>query len=457
MSKDYRATILVTDDEASYRTLIKTILEEAGYEVLTAESGQQALEIILRRSIDAAVIDLMMPVIDGRELMSRLHRKLPGLPVIFLTAHGSIASAVAAVKEGAADYLTKPLPHVDDLVNTLERVLELTRLKMQQNRSVAAKIAANPFPSASPEMKKILEIAAKVASTDVTVLISGESGTGKERMAEFIHLNSKRGSAQMVSVNCAAIVDNLLESELFGHEKGAFTGASERKPGRFEEADNSTLFLDEIGEMPIGLQPKLLRALQEKEFRRVGGSQVIRFNARLIAATNRNLKHQCSIGGFREDLFYRISVFTINIPALRERTEDIIFLAERFIKEAAARFGKPAPTLADSTRKLLLNYSWPGNVRELGNVIEASVLLCEHSILSPEHLHGINVPASNDSPEEDLLIGAEKKALIDALSRFAGNREKTAEFLKMSKRNLIYKLKKHGLLSRQKSPLSEDD
>jgi DNA-binding NtrC family response regulator len=452
-NKDFRATILVTDDEASYRNMIKAVLEDAGFEVLAAASGEQALEIILRRSIDVAVLDLMMPHMDGRELMSRLLKKIPELPVIFLTAHGSIASAVAAVKEGAADYLTKPLPHVDDLVNTVERVLELSRLKRQQSRKVAARIAADPFPCASPNMKKVLEMAVRVASTDVTVLITGESGTGKERMAEFIHLNSPRSTAEMVAVNCAAIVDTLLESELFGHEKGAFTGAVERKPGRFEEADNSTLFLDEIGEMSIALQPKLLRALQEKEFRRVGGSQTIRFNARLIAATNRNLKQQCAAGAFREDLFYRISVFTLHIPPLRERPEDILMLAEKFISEAAARFGRPAPTLADATRKVLLDYAWPGNVRELANVIEASVLLCDDEQLQPRHLHGINVDEQVSTAEsapdnKDLLAAAERKALIEALARFDGNRARTAEFLNMSRRNLIYKLKKHNLLNR---------
>lgn len=455
MNKDYRATVLVTDDEASYRNMIKTVLEDAGFEVLPASSGQQALEIILRRAVDVAVLDLMMPGMDGRELMARLHKKLPELPVVFLTAHGSIASAVAAVKDGAADYLTKPLPHVDDLLNTVERVLELSRLKRQQTRKVAARIAADPFPCASPNMKKILEMAAKVAATDVTVLITGESGTGKERMAEFIHLNSPRSIAEMVSVNCAAIVDTLLESELFGHEKGAFTGAVDRKPGRFEEADNATLFLDEIGEIAIGLQPKLLRALQEKEFRRVGGSQVIRFNARMIAATNRNLKQQCSTGGFREDLFYRISVFTLQIPPLRERPEDIVMLTEKFVKEAAARFARTAPAISAQTRAVLLGYRWPGNVRELANVIEASVLLCDDDHLQPHHLHGIAledqiVSGKSETPDKDMLAAAERKALISALARFDGNRVNTAEFLNMSRRNLIYKLKKHGLLNRDK-------
>lgn len=447
MKKDIRGTILVVDDESSFRSMLSTVLADAGFEILTAGSGREALEIILRRAIDLAVLDLVMPGIDGRELMHRLHEKIPGLPVIFLTAHGSIPSAVEAIKEGASDYLTKPLPHVDDLVITVNRVLELHHLKNQQRHKIALNKNVDPFPCASPKMKKLLEMAAKVAGTDVTVLITGESGTGKERMAEFIHMHSQRAAAEMVSVNCAAIVETLLESELFGHEKGAFTGASERKTGQFELADNSTLFLDEIGEMSINLQPKLLRALQEKEFRRVGGAQMIKFNARLIAATNRDLKAHCQTGAFREDLYYRISVFRIHIPPLRERPEDVIFLAEKFAAEAAHRFGKQVPHLSRETKDALLNYEWPGNIRELGNIIEASVLLCEDEVLKPESLHGLGKQSQNIA-KTGTLEEAEKKAIVEALARFDGNRVQTAEYLGMSRRNLIYKLKKHDLLSR---------
>lgn len=447
MKKEIRNTVLVVDDESSFRSMLSTVLSDAGFEVLVAGSGREALEITLRRAIDLAVLDLVMPGIDGRELMHRLHEKIPGLPVIFLTAHGSIPSAVEAIKEGASDYLTKPLPHIDDLVITVNRVLDLHRLKNQQNHKIAIKKNIDPFPCASPKMKKLLETAAKVAGTDVTVLITGESGTGKERMAEFIHMHSQRAAAEMVSVNCAAIVETLLESELFGHEKGSFTGASERKTGQFELADNSTLFLDEIGEMSINLQPKLLRALQEKEFRRVGGAQMIKFNARLIAATNRDLKAHCQTGVFREDLYYRISVFSIHIPPLRERPEDVIFLAEKFAAEAAQRFGKQAPQFSRETKDTLLNYAWPGNIRELGNIIEASVLLCEEEILKPENLHGLGKQPQNET-KTGTLEEAEKKALVEALARFDGNRVQTAEYLGMSRRNLIYKLKKHGLLSR---------
>jgi DNA-binding NtrC family response regulator len=450
MNKEYKATILVVDDEAAYRKMVSAVLVDAGFEVLLAESGKQALEISSRRLVDLALLDLMMPKMDGRELMQKLHARLPGLPVVFLTAHGSIPSAVEAIKEGASDYLTKPLPHVDDLILTIDRILELTKLKKQNNMKIDAQRKQDLFPSVSPAMKKVLEMAKKVANTDVTVLITGESGTGKERMAQYIHLHSQRANMEIVPVNCAAIVETLLESELFGHEKGAFTGASERKPGCFELASNSTLFLDEIGEMSISLQPKLLRALQEKEFRRVGGTQLIRFNSRLIAATNKDLKQQCALGNFREDLFYRISVFTLSIPPLRSRPEDIIFLAKRFIASSSERFGKEAPEISQDFEESLLNYDWPGNVRELENVIEASVLLCEEDTLQPQHLHGITLKMDKNDAAGDTLIDAEKKVLLEALAKFDGHREKTAAFLGMSKRNLIYKLKKHNLTRTKK-------
>lgn len=446
MKQKFKATILVTDDEPSYRDMISSVLEDAEYEVLKADSGVKALEIAKKRAVDVAVLDMMMPKMNGRELMTKLHAILPDLEVIFLTAYGSIPSAVETVKEGAADYLTKPLAHVDDLVRTVERVLQLSHFKRQRRMAVETEKNAEPFLCACPKMKEVLAVAGRVAPTDMTVLITGESGTGKERMAKHIHLNSKVAQSEMVSVNCAAIVGSLIESELFGHEKGAFTGATDRRKGRFELASNSTLFLDEIGEMPLDMQPKLLRAIQEREFNRVGGSQVLKFNGRLIAATNKILKEQCSKGLFREDLFYRLSVFTIDIPPLRERPEDIKLYIDQFVKDSAARFEKNVPVVSKSAEQILCSYSWPGNVRELANVIEASVLLCNGKTLMPEHLHGLPAQKDSNSPEKaNLLVDAEKKALTEALEMFDGNREKTAKYLDMSRRNLIYKLKKHGL------------
>lgn len=444
-NKKIKETILVVDDEESYRILASSILISKGYEVLSADSGPSALEILKRRKIDLAILDLMMPKIDGRELMKRIHLKSPDLPIIFFTAYGSISSAVEAIKEGAMDYLTKPLPHVDDLVLTVQRVLETVNLRKNNASLLKAVNKNNSFPAKDAVTLQLIDKALKVAKSDVTVLITGESGTGKELLAQFIHNNSLRNNFPLVSINCAAIVDNLLESELFGHEKGAFTGATERRMGRFEEANHSSIFLDEIGEMTMSLQPKLLRALQERELRRVGGNRVIKFDTRIIAATNKDLKQSCINKEFREDLYYRLSVITLRIPPLRERTEDIIFLSELFIDKFSKIFNKPAPQLSKEAKDLLLNYSWPGNVRELSNVIEATVLLSETDEINSINIQGINTTSKSAFSSSDPLADAEKKALITTLQRFDGNRSKTAEFLKMSTRNLIYKLKKHGL------------
>lgn len=445
MNNTFTATILVVDDEEAYRILVKSILEGEGYEVLLADSGMNALEIIKRKSIDLALLDLMMPKMDGRELMKRIHKKDPDTPIVFLTAHGSIPSAVDAIKDGASDYLTKPLPHVDDLSQTVKRVIEMSELKKQNSSLLKNFHSESPFPAKDPIMLALLAKAKKVAKTEVTVLITGESGTGKELLAQYLHQNSQRNAFPMVSLNCAAIVGNLLESELFGHEKGSFTGATERRIGRFEEAKHSSIFLDEIGEMDISLQPKLLRALQERELRRVGGDRVIKFDSRIIAATNKNLIDLCSQKMFREDLYYRLSVITLNIPSLKDRPLDIVYLAEVFIEKFANKFKKSTPVLSPSAQEILLKYPWPGNVRELSNVIEASVLLSEGTTLNAEDIQGISDNRSSLDSSINPLEKAEKVALMETLNKFGGNRVKTAEFLAMSPRNLIYKLKKHGL------------
>lgn len=465
-----RETILLVDDEASYRLLLKSVLGEAGFEVIDAGDGQAALAILARRTVDLAVLDLMMPKMDGRTLMKKIHERDAELPIVFLTAHGSIPSAVEAIREGASDYLTKPLPHIDDLVRTVRRILENRQLR-NANRQLAAAIQdPEPFPAIDPVMLALLEKARKIAAADVSVLITGESGTGKERLARFLHQHSLRQGRAMVALNCAAIPEHLLESELFGHEKGSFTGASERRTGRFEEAHQSTLFLDEIGEMPLPLQPKILRALQERELRRVGGDRVIRFDARLIAATNRDLKTEAHAGRFREDLYYRLSVVKLHIPALRERPADIGFLAQRLVKDVAARFGKVPPVLDAAALALLQKHSWPGNVRELSNVIEASVLLADGLRMGPADIHGLEtgrpgggihsdrLSSSESAPLDTFrhdsapategsspLVAAERRTIETALSRFHGNRRQTAEFLGMTTRNLLYKLKKLGL------------
>jgi len=462
MNNEYattRETILLVDDEASYRLLLKSVLEEAGFDVLDASDGPAALAILTSRSVDLAVLDLMMPKMDGRTLMKRIHERDADVPIVFLTAHGSIPSAVDAIREGATDYLTKPLPHIDDLVRTVHRILETRQLRKANRQFAAALQDPDPFPAADPVMLALLEKARKVAAADVSVLITGESGTGKERLARFLHQHSVRQGKPMIALNCAAIPEHLLESELFGHEKGSFTGAADRRIGRFEEAHLSTLFLDEIGEMPLALQPKILRALQERELRRVGGDRVIRFDARLIAATNRDLKAEAHAGRFREDLYYRLSVVRLHLPALRERPADIGFLARRLIGEVAARFGKKPPDLSPEALDLLRRHLWPGNVRELSNVIEASVLLTEGSLLKADDIHGLEaVSADTGNPalqaaadvSQDRVSGspleaAERRIIESALSRFNGNRKQTAEYLGMTTRNLLYKLKRFGL------------
>ena len=418
MNKTRKATILVVDDEESYRNMISAVLEDAGYESIIAESGKSALEIVARRQIDAAVLDLMMPGMDGRELMNRLKKKIPDVPIIFLTAHGSIPSAVEAIKEGAADYLTKPLPHVDDLLITVNRVLEHRQLKRQSQIHYAARKKQDPFPCASPTMKKILETAAKVAATDVTVLITGESGTGKERMAQFIHLNGRQAENEMVAVNCAAIVETLLESELFGHEKGAFTGAIARKAGKFELADGGTVFLDEIGELPLELQSKLLRVLQESQFERVGGIKPVKVDVRVIAATNRDLATEVREQRFREDLFFRLNVFPIFLPALKDRGVDIVEIADAFIGFFADRMGRHRPKLAKESIQTLLNYHWPGNIRELRNVIERAMILCNSDTISitiPDY--GLKKPHNNaiSSFNSEMNLADVEKAHITAI------------------------------------------
>ncbi len=481
-----RETVLLVDDEASNRTVLRAVLDSAGFAVIEASNGPEALEITRRRAVDLAVLDLVMPGMDGREVMRRLHGKDPDLPIIFLTAHGSIPSAVEAIKEGAADYLTKPLGHVDDLVRSIRRILDNGRLQRQNRTLLAQAEAADPFPAADPAMISVLDQARKVAANDVTVMICGESGSGKERLARLIHQSGSRRDRPLVTVNCSAVPENLMESEFFGHERGAFTGAADRRLGRFEEADRATLFLDEIGEIPLPVQPKLLRVLQEREFRRVGGDRLLRFDARLLAATNRDLRKAIQAGTFREDLFYRLSVVVLTIPPLRQRPLDIRFLASRFLAEFAGRFGRTVPRVSETAWKQLESWQWPGNVRELSNSVEATLLLMDGEEIKAGDWHGLDQGGSradgsihpdqdspgNPDPSHDLsrnsmrpttqiepgtplpgmapLEEAERRAIQAALEKFGGNRQKTAGFLGISVRNLLYKIKRFRLPGRSR-------
>ncbi|RCK78271.1 MAG: Response regulator of zinc sigma-54-dependent two-component system [Candidatus Ozemobacter sibiricus] len=457
LEREPAGAILVVDDEAGYRTLFSSVLRKAGYAVVTAAHGREALEQVARQRIALVVLDLVMPDLDGLEVFRRLRVRAPDLPVVFLTAHGSIPSALEAMREGAADYLTKPLDRIEQLPETVARILGRKTTVASPGEPAPASPPAGPtIVTADPRMLAILDQARRIAHSDVTVLITGESGTGKEELARFLHAHSPRQGRPLVTVNCAAIPENLIESELFGHEKGAFTGATEARAGRFEEAHRSTLFLDEIGELPLGLQPKLLRVLQDREVRRVGGRTPFQVDFRLIAATNRHLRDEIKAGRFRDDLFYRLSVVALALPPLRERPGDIALLAEHFVRRFAARAGRPDLRLAPEALAVLRAHAWPGNIRELANCLEATIWLAEGPIIGPEDLHGLSDAESGrisdlspgGNPRED----AEKRVILDTLARVGGSRKEAARLLGMTPRNLFYKLKKYGI-SKSEPPL----
>ncbi len=447
--------ILVVDDEAGYRTLFSSVLRQAGYTVVTADSGREALELVGRRPIRLVVLDLVMPDLDGLEVCRRLRARDPALPVVFLTAYGSIPSAVEAMREGAADYLTKPLDRIDQLPEMVTRILGRAAASpavKEKAGPAIGPVGGQPGPTiltADPGMLAILEQARRIARSDVTVLLTGESGTGKEELAKFLHAHSPRQGRPMVTVNCAAIPENLIESELFGHEKGAFTGAVDTRAGRFEEAHRSTLFLDEIGDLPLALQPKLLRVLQDREVRRVGGRAPFGVDFRLIAATNRSLRDEIKAGRFREDLFYRLSVVSLHLPPLRERPGDIALLAGHFVTVFAARAGRSDLRLAPETLAALREHSWPGNVRELANCLEATVLLAEGPLIRPGDIHGWGVTGSGGPADEPSVTNpreeAEKRVILETLARAGGSRKEAARLLGMTPRNLFYKLRKYGI------------
>src|SRR3954462_11028677 len=368
-----RKSILVVDDEKSQREILEMILSNAGYDVTTAASGEAALKFARDRRFDLALTDLKMTGMDGIELLQHLLGQDSSIIVILLTAHGSIDSAKEALRRGAFDYLQKPYDR-DTLLDTIKRALQKLDALDQE------------IISASAEMEAVKKMILKVARSNSTVLIRGESGTGKELIARAIHTQSPRVAEMFQAVNCAAINENLLESELFGHEKGSFTGAHAEKKGLFEVADRGTLFLDEIGELDIGMQAKLLRALQEREIRRVGGTRTVKIDGRVVAATNRDLRAMVSDGRFRDDLYYRINVLSVDVPPLRERREDIPVLIDYFLKKHTRNTSRLVRGLTPETRRLMMDYSWPGNVRQLESAIERAILLCEGEFITIEEL-----------------------------------------------------------------------
>src|SRR5512143_3329363 len=361
------------------------MLKRDGYEVTAAADGEQALAVMSRTPVQVVVTDLVMPRLDGLALLKRVAADYPDVPVIVITAHGTVDSAVAALKAGAFDYITKPFAQ-DELKKVIAKAARANEIERQNVHGPSAEGEKPPLVGQSAAMRQVYEVVGKVADSPSTVLVTGESGTGKELVAQALHRGSSRRDKPLIKVNCAAIPKDLVESELFGYERGAFTGAVGSKPGRFELADGGTLFLDEIGEVPVEMQVKLLRALQESEFERVGGIKTMRVDVRLVAATNRDLKKLIANGSFREDLFYRLNVVPIRLPALRERATDIPELVAHFIAKYNQRLGKRVERVDDDAMQMLLGYGWPGNIRELENVLERSVLFAEGPVIHASSL-----------------------------------------------------------------------
>ncbi len=440
--------ILVVDDDGAHRTMLHTLVEGWGYDIAEADDGETAVAVVGQKPIDLVLMDIRMVRLSGIQALEQIRAINPSIPVVLMTAYASIEMAVDALKKGAYDYLTKPLDF-EKLRLTLDRALEHFRLR-RENRELKRRLAdgfhAPRIIGNSPAMVRLLETVAQVAPSEATVMITGESGTGKELVAASIHHNSPRRKGPFVKVNCAAITETLLESELFGHEKGAFTGADRRKEGRFVQADKGSLFLDEVGEMSISMQVKLLRVIQERELTRVGGDQTIRVDVRLITATNQDLAHMVSQGTFREDLYYRLNVVEVKTPPLRKRREDIPLLAEHFLTHFAEKNRKSASRFSPRAMDLLIRHPWPGNVRELMNTIERAVVLSRGDCLVEEDFAFLSPGQwKTDDPATvaDLSLAAiEGQAIVRTLESTGGNKSEAARRLGITRKTLRDKLKK---------------
>jgi len=448
--------ILIVEDEVSLRQMLTILLKREGYSVEQADNGLNALSMIKEKSIDLIISDIQMPKMTGIELLRSLWDENIDVPMIMVTAFSSTEEAVEAMKLGAYDYITKPFKN-DEIRLVIKNALERKYLQSENRRlkqQLGERFSFKSLIGDSPAMKQLISLLERIAPSQANVLITGESGTGKELVAKALHLNSDRKKNPFVPINCGAIPENLLESELFGHEKGAFTGADKRKSGLFESAENGTLFLDEIGELPMGMQVKLLRVLQEREFRRVGGTENLPLNIRLVAATNQDLEQMVQDGTFREDLFYRLNVVSVELPPLRMRTEDIPMLVTNFYRQQT---GKSDYRIHQDALKLLLNYHWPGNVRELENLVERCIVLGDGHELKVDCLppsivrrHTQTCSALLEDIPDDFVLETwlediERTVLLKALDKSGGVRKKAAELLGISFRSIRYRLDKLGV------------
>jgi two-component system response regulator AtoC len=465
-----KPVILLVDDEDTIRLFLEKTLRDEGYEALTAATGGEALEMAFDKLPDLILLDLKLPDMNGIEVLKRIKVEIPEVCVIMLTAFGDIETAVSAMKKGAFDFVSKPV-NLEQLLMAVRKGLDsqkLTRELFQLRRQVKLDMDSNLIPGESPQMKEIYEVVKRVAVSDTTtVLIQGESGTGKEMIATMIHNYSPRKDKPFLEINCASLPEELLESELFGHEKGAFTDAKVQKIGLLELANKGTLFLDEIGEMSLTIQVKLLRVLEKMSFRRVGGTKDIKVSVRIISATNRDLESAVKSKGFREDLYYRLKVIPIHIPPIRERKEDIYLLLKHFLNQYNKQFNKSFKEIEDGAYEIILEYPWPGNIRELKNMIERIVLLEDDTVLRPKHLPAsiregaapltetttlrmfemtLSRPLPSDGiPFEEMLQTAEKEFIVKAMREAGGNQSKASRLLRLNRDKLRYRLKNFDL------------
>jgi two-component system, NtrC family, nitrogen regulation response regulator NtrX len=441
--------VLVIDDEKAIRETLSEILSDEGYAVTAVESGDEGLRRFLDESFDLVFLDVWLRDRDGLAVLEAADGRLSEVPVVMISGHASVENAVRAVRLGAYDFLEKPLS-LDRVVLTAQKAIERRDLLAEVASFRGRRESETAMLGDSPPMRRLKEEIARVAPTDARVLIVGENGTGKELVARQIHRLSQRAELPLVEVNCAAIPEELIESELFGHVKGSFTGASEDRRGKFEEADGGTLFLDEVGDMSARTQAKVLRALQEGRFTRVGGSRPIASDARVLSATNKNLSEEISRGAFREDLYFRVAVVPVPVPALRERSDDIPLLARHFLREAALRFGRKPKSLSPAAVEALQAYRWPGNVRELKNLIERLMILSPADEIRREDLPAeirarFDEGIAPDAPLRDAREDFERRYILAALKRFRGNVSRTAEALDLERSNLYRKLRAYGI------------